>query len=70
MSYPVQDNIYMPTCIDNRSVATQLDDFAKDAHDAVLEGVEVGRENARGLGMVHGRGMTCMIGRSDELVRC
>lgn len=43
----------MSTRIDCRRIAVELHDFSKDAHDAVLEGGEVGREYAGSLRVVH-----------------
>jgi hypothetical protein len=51
----VQNNVHVAAGVDDGGFAAQLDDFAEDAHDAVLKLGEVRGEDARCLGVVHRR---------------
>jgi hypothetical protein len=52
-TYPIQYNINVAPCINHRRFSAQLDDLAEHTNKLVLEGLEVGREDARGLRVVH-----------------
>lgn len=52
-AYPVQNDINIAPCIDDRCLATQLRDLAQHAHDAVLEVCEVRGKDAGCLWVVH-----------------
>jgi len=52
-TYPIQDNVNLASSINHRRLATQLHNLPQHAHDAVLEVLQVGGEDAGGLGVVH-----------------
>ena len=66
MTYPIQNQIHIPSCIDDCRVAAQLQDFTQHAHKFVLEGLQVRCQNAWSLFEGHFASKV-VIGRRQDI---
>ena len=52
-TYPVENHIDIPTCVDDRGFAAEERHFSQHTHDSVLEVGEVRGEDSGSLWVIH-----------------